>query len=670
MAIRGKRGARQMQKIIYFDIAAIAVLITLLIGTFTHKLYKGPAKRWFIFNVFEALLTAVFSGLSIFFDNLGAGHIAAKWVTHGVYLALHTLTALFYVLYLVALTDTWHKFRKKRWKKLLLFLPCGIYLVKLTLSFLPGIPKIFYIDEATGAYTRNLPFFFLGYLVGGYYLLYGLVYLIRYHRLFAESNLISLFSFYPLIFCAMLIEFLFPTVIIELFANALTYIYIFLTVQRNEEQLDFSTGLLNFATYQKNLRKGFLNEKPMREIFIAQRNYNEVRELLGYDLHSAFLRFLADRIRRVCAEEKLRAELFYGRYGRFHLLVAEEQFAAVSHAAARFYRELNGNIVFRGNEILLQTGVCVIRIPEDVGSVDASSVFLSVIQDGEHYDSEIYASDLVNTKEYGMLLNIDRILESAMEEHRFSVYYQPILEVRENRYLAAEALLRLKDPQYGFISPAVFIPAAERSGFIRRLGPFVLEEVCRFISGGQFAALGLEYLEVNLSVSQCVDEGLADGVIGILRKYKVSPRTINLEVTEGAVAVSRRIAEENLRRISAAGIGISIDDYGTGYSNIQRMTTLPVSIVKFDKSMIDGFDSERMRTVIEGTVHMLQKLGIRSVAEGVETAERAAQIVDVGCDFIQGFYYSRPLPEKEFVSFLQKNLEKETPENRKTPASV
>ena len=263
---------------------------------------------------------------------------------------------------------------------------------------------------------------------------------------------------------------------------------------------------------------------------------------------------------------------------------------------------------------------------------------------------DIFHKDLVQIQS-----NIDKIIEEALEFKRFQVYYQPIYSVEKGRFVSAEALLRLFDPNYGFISPEIIVTAAEKSGAIHRIGDYVLEEVCRFIASSEFSALGLEYIEVNLSVAQCMRGNLADNVLGIMDRYRVPTETINLEITETAASAShmQEILEENLRKLEQAGISFSLDDYGTGYSNIKRVIQMPVKIIKLDKSFVDDQHNPKMRVVLKNTVAMLKDINMEIVVEGIETQEMLDFFTELQCDFIQGYFFSKPLPKPEFISFLK-----------------
>jgi EAL domain-containing protein (putative c-di-GMP-specific phosphodiesterase class I) len=264
----------------------------------------------------------------------------------------------------------------------------------------------------------------------------------------------------------------------------------------------------------------------------------------------------------------------------------------------------------------------------------------------------LHAEEILKDGRY-IIKDIEDIIQNAMDHERLSVYYQPIYSVQEGRFASAEALLRLDDEEYGHISPELFIPVAEKNGVIHRIGTMVLEEVCRFIASDEFKELGLDYIEVNLSVTQCMRSNLAKEILQMFEKYHVRPEQINLEITETAAANSQNMMTENVRVLAEAGVPFSLDDYGTGYSNICRVTSLPLEIVKLDKSFTELEENPKLEVVVRNTVKMVKEMNMKIVVEGIETEEMAKKFSDLQCEYIQGFYYSKPLPRDEFVSFLR-----------------
>ncbi len=175
---------------------------------------------------------------------------------------------------------------------------------------------------------------------------------------------------------------------------------------------------------------------------------------------------------------------------------------------------------------------------------------------------------------------------------------------------------------------------------------------------------GIHYIEVNLSVVECIQNNLTQRIFDTLRKYMVDPSFINLEITETATDSSNSILDENIRLLHEKGIGFSLDDYGTGYSSLNRILSLPLEIIKLDKTIVQPAfceDDQNARTVLECSVDMAKRIGAKLVAEGVESEECANGIISLGCDYIQGYYYSKPLPLDDFVDFVNTKFRDSNP---------
>ena len=217
-----------------------------------------------------------------------------------------------------------------------------------------------------------------------------------------------------------------------------------------------------------------------------------------------------------------------------------------------------------------------------------------------------------------------------------------------------EGNLRLTDEKHGVIAPEIFIPAAEQSGLIIPIGDFMLETIYRFISENDFAELGLEYIEINLSVGQCFQIDLFNKIILLQRKYNVSPSNVNFEITETTYDDIGNVGCNNINLLVHEGYKFSLDDYGTGYSNIKRTVKLPVSLIKLDKSLIDDIMQEEYASVVRNTIKMMKDIHKHVLAEGVETQTQFECLKEMDCDYIQGYYFSKPLSEKDFIAFLKK----------------
>ena len=250
---------------------------------------------------------------------------------------------------------------------------------------------------------------------------------------------------------------------------------------------------------------------------------------------------------------------------------------------------------------------------------------------------------------------IVHILREAVRNRRFEVYYQPIYSVQKKRYCSAEALIRLQDDRMGYISPEEFVPLAERHGLIIEMGTFVFREVCRFITHNRLWEHGIEYIDVNLSVVQCMQEHLHAQLLAIMADYHLPYHCINLEITETAAVLSTESLHNNMTRLMEKGVNFSLDDFGTGFSNTASIIKYPFHTIKLDKSMLwSSTESEKAMWALEYMIAMIKSMQMELVCEGVETQAQAEMLERMGCDYFQGYFFSKPVNAETFLELLLK----------------
>lgn len=253
----------------------------------------------------------------------------------------------------------------------------------------------------------------------------------------------------------------------------------------------------------------------------------------------------------------------------------------------------------------------------------------------------------------------EQLILRAIEKDLVEVFYQPIYSTKEHCFTSAEALVRIRDEEGNLVPPGEFISVAEQNGMILKLGEMIFEKVCRFVKKRDIEQYGLHYIEINLSVVQCSYEQLAADYIEIMEKYDVPPSFINLEITESASMEAKRVLLKNMEKLMDYGVKFSLDDFGTGQSNLNYIVDMPVDIVKFDRDMTNAyFENGKAKYVMDAAMHMVHGMNLEIVSEGIETKEQYEVMEKLGINYIQGYYFSKPLPEEEFLQFLISNYSK------------
>lgn len=280
--------------------------------------------------------------------------------------------------------------------------------------------------------------------------------------------------------------------------------------------------------------------------------------------------------------------------------------------------------------------------------------YYSNIVNDNHEDFFVIDKDAISNME--QFRTMQNEIKAALNEDRFEIFLQPIYSVQEQKFVSAEALVRLRATDDSIIMPNRFIPIAEMSGQIEQIGERVFELVCKLINQYDISSIGLQYIEINLSVVQCENAELAPKFSKIMYKYGVDPRKLNLEITESGAIKQNDILLENMEHLRRYGCSFSLDDFGTGESNLDYIVKMPVDLVKFDRTMVNAyFNNEKARIMLESVTEMIKRMGMQIVAEGVEEQHQLKQLSKLGIDFIQGYYFSKPLPVNEFLDFVRLN---------------
>jgi len=258
-----------------------------------------------------------------------------------------------------------------------------------------------------------------------------------------------------------------------------------------------------------------------------------------------------------------------------------------------------------------------------------------------------YSADLEDdAKERFDLL---RDLRAAVEEGQLELYFQPKVLAASGKVTAAEALIRWNHPTRGLLLPAVFMPLAERFGLIRGIGHWVIEEACRQARRWSDCGLNMR-VAINLSALQMRQEDIVDQIRGALSRHAIDPRLLTCEITESVAMEDTRATQATFVALGAAGVHLSIDDFGTGYSSLAYLRKLPAEELKIDRAFVmDVAYSADARAVIDAVVKLAHALGLKVVAEGVETADQRQILEQLGCDELQGFLFARPMTARALL---------------------
>jgi len=598
------------------------------------------------------------AGSMINYAPTGKGNLILAYVYNYMYFFVHNLLLPFYLLYIYSSIDIWHLFKSKKIQHIIWAI---LVIVDIVVLVLNGFVTDVFSLTPDIHYSRG-PWMSIFYIVAGIFGAWILGVLIKYRRYINHDKLITLMFLFVVVGSGLVVQFINSRLMVECFTIALAVLFFMVMVRKSENQINPITGAHRYTSCTDRVTKNFYSEKPISVIFVKIMNNNNLHMYLGLKGHNEFLYSTTELMQDICNKYNLDPTVFYMENGLYAIVNEETDRKAVSDAAERIRDELDKEDQIGNLKVIPDARICVVICPDDIQ--DSQTLFSL----GTNFHRTLpdtkdvhYYLDFKDNLEYKVKNDLDKILKNAVENNGFRMYYQPIYSVKERRFIGAEAMIRLWDDEYGQVSPGLFIPAAEINGYIHEIGDFVFKDVMRFISTLDMEKLGLRYIEMNLSASQCIEVDLVEKIKNLMFEYGIDPKYVSFELTEAATDMNPEIVDVNIRKLHEYGVQIALDDYGTGYSNIKRTTGLPIDQVKLDKSFVDMIDDPQMCIVIQDTISMFKEMNKEVLVEGVEEEATARKFSDLeadliqGCELMQGFYFCKPLPEEEFIKFIEEH---------------
>ncbi|MBP6504692.1 MAG: EAL domain-containing protein [Rhodoferax sp.] len=457
--------------------------------------------------------------------------------------------------------------------------------------------------------------------------------------------------------------------------NVSNYIGTFsdITEQRAaQERIDW---LSHFDTLTQLPNRELLADRCSHDISLAQRDakpltimvldmdrFKVINETLGYGLGNRVIKKFARRLVKAVRAQDTVARL---AAGEFALILPGETPEGAALLAERLQVILSEPIGIADQEANVNLSIGIAVFPTDGTDAEAllkaasAAMHQAKARGGNQH--RFYSVDLFTASAQRMA--IGSALRNAIHEQQLQLHYQPFVDLQTGRIVGMEALLRWTHPELGAISPATFIPLAEQSGQIVAIGAWVLRQACADMQNWRNQGLAIVPVSVNLSPLQFRDPGLLDTVRTTLQAHAIEPGNICLELTEGAVMDDVAHSEQQMRSLKDVGVTLSLDDFGTGYSSLSYLKRFPFDKVKIDQSFVRDINLNSQDAVIAKVViSMAHGLGLRVIAEGVETELQCEFLRSNVCDEIQGYFFSRPVPAPAMEALLR--------EDRRLPAHL
>ena len=396
------------------------------------------------------------------------------------------------------------------------------------------------------------------------------------------------------------------------------------------------------------------NERLVAVLFIDLDRFKIINDTLGHDSGDELLKVVARRL-----SEAVRPGDTVARYGGDEFVIVLANVAHiddVTRVVNKILGRLAPAITIGGRELFVTPSIGVTLYPFDDRTSDEllrnadSAMFDAKEQGGNCF--RFYTAEMNARAE--RRLTLETGLRHALERGEFLLHYQPQVDIVSGEILGAEALIRWQHPDWGLVSPAEFIPLAEETGLILPIGEWVLTEACTQARRWHDAGHAGLRIAVNLSGRQLAQKNLVEIVAATLTRCAVARGMLELEITESLLMQDLERIAATLEALVALGVTVSMDDFGTGYSSLSYLKRLPIDVLKIDQSFVHDIGSDPDdAAIVQAIIAMAHSLGIKVIAEGVETAEQLAFLRRHRCDGMQGYYFSRPLPPEQFIKLLR-----------------
>ncbi|WP_318591406.1 putative bifunctional diguanylate cyclase/phosphodiesterase [Enterobacter kobei] len=431
-----------------------------------------------------------------------------------------------------------------------------------------------------------------------------------------------------------------------------------------QARFDALTGLANHhqmdIRMQDCLRSALLSKKQFAVIFLNVDHFKRVNDTWGHSVGDELLITIAQRI-----TSRLTREMTLARLGgdAFILLVPECDDKKLNTLLTTLLADMRRPLSLCGHTLNTTISAGVSLYPKDGETLHelkfkADAALQHIKEDGRN-GWAIYRPEMSTTvpAQPGFL----QALSQALERDQFELWYQPTWHAEDKTIHGFEALLRWRHPEQGVLLPGLFLPTLEQTGLIIPVGNWAIEAACRQLHFWTEQGFSQWTLSLNLSPVQFEQPDIFHIVSSMLEKYNLSPSRLILEVTESTALKNLDRSIELLNAFNHAGVTVSIDDFGTGYSNLLMLSVLPAKELKIDKSFVTSMlENEKSRKLVETIINIARTMEMNVVAEGIETDEQQAILTSLGCDYLQGFLFSRPLPAEQVPwLLLQKNSDKQ-----------
>lgn len=507
----------------------------------------------------------------------------------------------------------------------------------------PMTHAVFSMD-ANGYHRGNL--YSILYACSFCYLITAVYLIMRNRRLLPNEVRCELLGAVLILAAGYVVRILIPYMLVMNTFFLLAILVFYLSFENPDLYLSDRGSAFNMRAFQLVLKE-WSDSMPYYLVSFILQDYSEIRGIYGGVQMDEGIRMISEYLTFTYPD----CLIFYLRNGSFVLVSSKRiDIHGVSEQIAHRFEKpwISGE-----TEMMMRPSFVFYEMEQKKASSDhVINTLLLALENAGHMKYGDGQEASVSIQAIDQYLADKRALDEALKGDGLEVWLQPLVNSRTGRLVAAEALSRIRREDGQIVSPDVFIPIAEKDGSIVALGEQVLKKVCRFIHENDMQALGLQWINVNLSPYQCMNPELANRFRVVLQKYNIPAELIHLELTEQSIS-DYSLLERQLLALQKIGFQFALDDYGSGYSNLTRVKQIPLTNIKMDMAIVMDYFRER-NSLLPAMVQVFKQMNFSITAEGIETREMAEALAEIGCDYLQGYYFSKPVSMEIFLNNYMK----------------
>lgn len=617
-----------------FEICALVFLLIIMVHFFSkyHLLTVQNAFFAFLMVVGAAdIVMDIVTAYMIDYSDIVPRDLTV-WVTT-IFYALQVLLPVMLFLFVLSVL---HLNKPANRRGIALFIiPAAIFVCWVLSN--PMSRHFCYFNEQ-GEYIRG-KFFVALYFVCTFYFFLVFLTILKFKKRLRVIEFETILCFLLLLVTGIYIQYLYPTQLLTGVAIAISLTMIYLTLQNPDEMMDELTGLYNRTSMIKYLNSRMDGNGGVHIVLVALDDMKQINNLLGLDNGNAAIYEVSSFIKN----HANKAPVFRVIGDQIAIITKEREdcLQLVYDLEQRFKEQWDVG----GTYTKLSACICyVLEARERLSANEVVSVMeYMMAQAKKHGHGTVIEVDDAALRKRQRSLEVERAVEDALKYQLFEPYFQPIYDVNAGAFTTLEVLTRLTHPELGVISPMEFIPLAEKKAKIIEVEEQIYNKTFQFIREHNLETnYDLEYIEINLSAVQLMQEDAAERMEQMLKNHHIRPDFVCLEVTETVATKTFSYARRTMKKLIETGIRFAMDDYGTGYANIDSVIQLPFSIVKIDRDMLlSSQENIKCARIFEKTISLMQDLELSVVVEGAETKEQINHLYRIGVDYIQGYYYSK-----------------------------